>query len=51
METLAGDLEKGTAIFLCLIDEESEHHEHCKYSGQVLFPVSVVVFECVVLIL
>ena len=33
MKTPASRLEKGTAIFLDLIDEKSQHHEHGKNGG------------------
>ena len=48
MKTLAGGLEKGTAIFLYLIDQKSQHHQHGEHGRQMLFPVSVVVFKRVV---
>ena len=51
MKTLAGGLEKGTAVFLCLIDQKSQHHQHREYGRQMPFPMSIVVFELVVLIL
>ncbi len=51
MKVRAGGLKEPTPEFLDLIDQEGEHRQASKDGGQMLLPVTVVVFEFIALVL